>query len=128
MKTLIKTSVLFTGFFMFAALAKAEIKKINITYSQLLLPVDRQGFAIPQALVGGYVDFEGKAPAYVSLLIGGQIYNQPTNHLGYFSFMAYTANASTYTIEAWLPAAEGVEESSARLRVENALVGVNPIR
>ncbi len=113
---------------MFAALAKAEIKKINITYSRLLLPVDRQGFAIPQAIIGGKVDFEGVAPAYVSLIIGGQSYTQPTDRMGYFSFLAFTANAANYTVEAWLPAVEGAEESSARLTVENALVGVNPIR
>lgn len=125
MKTLIKTSFLFASFFAFIALSQAEVRKITVTYSRLLLPVDRNGHSIPQAIIGGKVDFEGAAPAYVSLLIGGQTYTQPTDRLGYFSFLAYTANAAEYTLEAWQPALELEEPAPLRLKVKNLLVSVN---
>ncbi|MEZ4815015.1 MAG: hypothetical protein R3A80_07400 [Bdellovibrionota bacterium] len=126
MKSLIRTALIASTFFGFMFLASAQvqnsqIKKININYSRLLLPVDRQGFAIPQAIIGGQVDFEGVAPAYVTLIIGGQSYTQPTDRQGFFSFLAYTANASNYTLEAWLVGAETDESGSAKITVENAL-------
>ncbi len=126
MNTIIKSSLIVSAFFAFSALAKAEVKKITIAYSRLLLPVDRQGMAIPQAIIGGKVDFEGSAPAYVSLIIGGQTYTQPTDRLGYFSFLAYTANANSYNLEAWLPVTESsIEPSPAIVTVKNALISEN---
>jgi hypothetical protein len=126
MNTFIRTSLILSAFFAFSTLATAEVIKITIAYSRLLLPVDRQGMSIPQAIIGGKVDFEGAAPAYVSLIIGGQTYTQPTDRLGYFSFLAYTANANSYNLEAWLPATESSTEPSPEIvKVNNALISAN---
>lgn len=109
MKTLIKSSVILSCFLTMLALAESPIKKVDISYSRLLMPVDRNGFSIPQAIVGGKVDFQGTAPAYVTMLIGGQAYTQPTDRMGYFSFLVYTNGAGEYRLEAWMPQADAVE-------------------
>lgn len=77
------------------------IKSIEIDYSHLLFPIDRQGFEIPQAIVGGYVEYEGTDQIFVSLLIDGQSYSQPVDPKGQFSFLAYAGRAGNYQIEAW---------------------------
>ena len=107
-----------------ASFAATQIKKIHISYSQLLLPVDRQGFQIPQAIIGGNIEFEGTAPVYVSLLIGGQTYTAPTDQLGAFSFLAFTANAGNYELRAWTP--DVAEEGTTGLRalVRKEVIGV----
>lgn len=103
------------------ALAENSVKRIDIAYSRVLSPVDRNGFPIPQAAVGGRVHFEGSAPAYVSMLVGGQVYNQPTDRLGYFSFFVYTAGAGQYTLEAWMPEAVAAEGTVSKVTVTQPL-------
>src|SRR5437763_643179 len=101
--TLLKSFIVLSLTTSIYAKAATIIKSINIQYSRLLFPVDRQGFEIPQFVVGGNVDYTGDLPIFVTLTIAGQSYTQPTDKLGQFSFFAYAAGAGSYQLDAWVP-------------------------
>lgn len=128
MKNFMKLSICFSALLTLSAFAETTLKKLTINYSRLLLPVDRQGFAIPQAIVGGKVDFEGDLPVFVTMLVGGQSYTQATDRAGFFSFMVYTAGASEYTLEAWTAVHGATGQETVKLTVVQQPIGVNPIK
>lgn len=95
-----------------------EIKGLTINYSRIMFPVDRQGFSIPQAIIGGKVDFTGAAPVFVTLNIGGQVFTSPSDQFGNYSFFVYTNGAGRYDLLAWSPnspQASGISKTSLEL-------------
>ena len=90
-----------------SSMAATVISQVHVDYAQSLMPADRQGYLIPEAIVGGKVDFTGAPPVYVTLRTGGQNYTQLADQQGNFSFLVY-ANSGQFTIEAWSGAAAPV--------------------
>lgn len=128
MKNKFKMVFLLSSFLSLSALAETTLKTLTIKYSRLLMPVDRQGFAIPQAIVGGKVDFEGDLPVFVTMIVGGQSYTQPTDRAGFFSFLVYTAGASEYTLEAWTTAHGSTGQETAKISIAKQPIGIHPIK
>jgi hypothetical protein len=102
-KYFIKSTILISLMTAALSFSATIMDRIQVAYSRVLFPVDRNGFEIPQAIIGGNVAYSGMGPVYVTLSIGGQKYTQPTDIDGNFSFLAYTNFAGSYELNAWLP-------------------------
>ena len=83
------------------ASSQTIIHDVEIHYSRLVTPADRNDFTIYLAAIGGKVNFEGEAPVYVTLKIGGQTYTAPSDREGMYSFFVYTNNSGEFEVSAW---------------------------
>jgi len=82
---------------------ETRIVETRIQYARALRADDRNGFPVYMAAIGGQVVFEGHAPVFATVKLGGQIYTVPGDKEGYFSLFVYTNGYNDFTVEGWSP-------------------------
>ena len=80
-----------------------RIVEVKIAYARALTAADSNNFNVYMAAIGGQVVFEGKAPVYVTIKAGGQIYTFPCDKEGFYSTFIYTNGYNQFTVEGWSP-------------------------
>jgi hypothetical protein len=80
-----------------------RIIETKISYARALQAADRQGIPVYMAAIGGQIVFEGSAPVFATLKMGGQIYTVATDRQGFYSAFVYTNGYNEFTVEGWSP-------------------------
>ncbi len=99
MKKLLAALFLLTS----SAFATTTITDVNVSYANSVVAAGQPTGMVDMAYIGGQVAFTGAAPVFVTIEIGGQIYSQPTDLEGYFSFFVFSNGAGEFRYSAWAP-------------------------